>query len=93
MEIRSFTFPYCVQKRKEKSAFKKSLEKELNNLQKSLDMNPNQVSLDHFQTSKKELEKTRNTSPYIQIAIQWLEEGEKNSNFFLNLEKKIMPIK
>ncbi len=70
MEIRSFTFPYCVQKRKEKSAFKKSLEKELNNLQKSLDMNPNQVSLDHFQTSKKELEKiekTRNTSPYIQM--------------------------
>ncbi len=34
MEIRSFTLPYCVQKKKEKSAFKKSLEKELDNLQK-----------------------------------------------------------
>ncbi len=34
MEIRPYTLPYCVEKKKEKSGLKKSLEKQLVNLQK-----------------------------------------------------------
>ncbi len=50
MEIRSYTPPYCVKKR-----FKKSLEKQLVDLQKALDINPDQTNIDRFQTSKKVL--------------------------------------
>ncbi len=56
MEIRSDTLPYYVKKKREKSAFKKSLEKQLVELQKALDINPDQTNIDRFQTSKKELE-------------------------------------
>ncbi len=59
MEIRSYTLPYCVKTKTEKSAFQKSLEKQLVDLQ-ALDINPNQTNIDCFQISKKELENIEN---------------------------------
>ncbi len=37
LKIRSFSIPYSINKKKEKSAFKKNLEMELENLQKEID--------------------------------------------------------
>ncbi len=91
MEIRSYTLPYCVKKKKGKIAFKKILEKELVSLQKTLDTNPTEINLDHFQISEKELEHIANEDIKAHIfrsKIKWSEEGERNICFFLNLEKR-----
>ncbi len=58
--------------------FKKSLEQDLAKLQESLDLQPNQVNLDHYNTSKKELEQIENEEISEQIfrsKIKWAEEG------------------
>ncbi len=58
----------------------------------TLDTNPTQVNFDRFQISKKELEHIKNEDIKAHIfrsKIKWSEEGERNTSFFLNLEKRI----
>ncbi len=56
MKIRSFSVLYCVKKKRDPLAFKKTLEKELDELQQTLDFNPSQPSQELYVLNKKELE-------------------------------------
>jgi hypothetical protein len=72
--------------------FKKQLEKELEDLQILLDENNTDTNiLENFTTSKKELENIDNeitNNIIFRSRSKYIEEGEKNTKFFLNLEKK-----
>jgi exonuclease III len=57
MKIRSFSVPYCVKKKKERQAFKKSLEHDLEQLQELLDSNPSQQSQELYNCSNKRIRK------------------------------------
>ena len=78
-------------KKKERAAFKKQLETELVKLQAEIDLNNNTIIRENFALSKKELEdleKEDMKSIIFRSKIKWVEEGKKNSKFFLNLEEK-----
>jgi len=90
LKIRNFTIPFCIKKNKEKKAFKLDLEIKLSNLQKELDNNPNEDTEKIYKLSKEELEtieKEEINSLIFRSKLKWYEDGEKNSKFFLNLEK------
>ena len=92
LKIRNFSVPYCIKKKKERSAFKDSLEKELENLLIEIDIhNSNESISDNYTSVKKELEqieKEETNSIIFRSKLKWTEDGEKCSKFFLNLEKK-----
>ena len=90
LEIRTFTIPYCVQRKKQNEAY----EKELNNKFKRLhdiinsDSVVNEATTNEFYRIKSqlegmEIERARG------IILRWVEEGEKNTSYFLRLEKQI----
>ncbi len=70
MKIRIFSIPCCVKKKRDKKIFKENLEKELNNLQVTMDSNPSQTTQDSYYTSKKD--------------IQQIEKDELNSIIFIS---------
>jgi len=91
LKIRSFSVPYCIKKKKERSQFRKKLESDLENLQIKLDENNTTETLDNFRTTKRELEdmeKEHMNSIIFRSKAKWVEDGEKNTKYFLNLEKK-----
>ncbi len=91
LKIRSFTVPYCIKKKKERKSFKLYLEKNLILLLEELDNNPNDNIENNYKISKEELEtieKEETNSLIFRSKLSWYEDGEKNSIFFLNLEKK-----
>jgi hypothetical protein len=92
LKIRSFSIPYCIKKKKERNKLKKQLENELESLQILLDENNNDTNiLENFNTSKKELEIIDNETTnniIFRSKSKYIEDGEKNTKFFLNLEKK-----
>jgi exonuclease III len=91
LKIRSYTIPFCIKRKKEKQAFKLELENKLAVLQEELDTNPNQNTETNFKISKEELEnieKEEINGLIFRSKLKWYEDGEKNSKFFLNLEKK-----
>ncbi len=55
LKIRSFSIPYSINKKKEKSAFKKNLEMELENRQKEIDEAYDIDIIQNFTTTKREL--------------------------------------
>jgi exonuclease III len=90
-EIRTFTLPYCVKKKKDRKAFKNSLEQDLIRLQEILDSDPSETNHLSYHSSKKELEqleKEEINSQIFRSKVRWAEEGETNSKFFLSLEKR-----
>jgi hypothetical protein len=90
LEIRSFSVPYCIKKKKERLAFKNNLEEELKKLEAELDINATENNQNNYDSSKKELEeieKENTNSIIFRSKAKWTELGEKNSKYFLNLEK------
>ncbi len=90
LKIRAFSVPYCVKKKRDRQAFKKNLENELKKLQEEIDASPTQLNQDLYALNKKELEqieKEEMNSHIFKTKLKWIEEGEKNSKFFLSLEK------
>ncbi len=91
MKIRSFSVPYCVHTKRERINFKLSLEKELEELQAKLDNDPNINTHKLYTLNKNELEQIEKDEVNMQIfkcKVKWPEEGEKNSMYFLSLEKR-----
>ena len=93
LEIRTFTIPYCVQRKKQNQAH----EKELNNKFKRLhdiinsDSVVNEATTNEFYRIKSQLEdmeKERARGIILRSKAQWVEEGEKNTSYFLRLEKQ-----
>ncbi len=76
---------------KKTTTFKQELEKELEELQQKLDNNPNTETQNLYKLNKNELEQIEKDEVNKQIfksRIKWTDDGEKNSKFFLSLEKK-----
>ncbi len=91
LRIRSASIPYCIKKKKQLSAFKDNLEKERNLLQEKIDSNPSDINLDQFNTAKNELEQVEKHETrgfMFRSKIKWIEGGEKNTKFVVNLEKQ-----
>ena len=89
-EIRSYTIPYCVKKKKERNELKDRLEKNLEELLPELDKN-NTEKKEEFYTTKSELEnleKNESMGVILRSKCQHIESGEKNTKFFLGLEKR-----
>ena len=89
LKIRSYSVPHCIRKKKERSKFRKKLELDLENLQIKLDESNNIETLENYNITKKELEQMDNehiNSIIFRSKVKWVEDGEKNSKYFLNLE-------
>ncbi len=89
MEIRFFSVPYCVKKKK-KLEFKQSLEKQLELLLLEIDEHTNDVNRETYNTIMKELEhilRLEINGQILRSKVKWIEEGEQNSRYFLSLEK------
>ena len=85
MEIRGKTISYASYKNKVQRETEKRLEKEIESLEKKLDNDKVKV----IEEKQNELEKIRNQKlrgSYIRSRAKWIEEGEKPSKYFCNLE-------
>ena len=90
-EIRGYTIQYSSRKLKERREFKLSLEKELYNIQNELHNSMSPSKIEKYQLIKEELEKIEETETkgaILRSKVRWSEAGEKNTKYFLNLEKR-----
>ncbi len=91
-QIRGNTIRYSARKKKNRERVMKECEKEMQNLEKSLDSDPhNDEIIKRLTSVKKTLddiveEKTKGSK--IRCKVRWYEEGEKSTKYFLSLEKR-----
>ena len=92
LDIRNFTIPYCSRKKKANTERENKLNDRYLELFNEVHSQENveEVVLNEFNNVKNELEsieKNRSRGIILRSKIQWAEEGEKNTSFFLRLEK------
>ena len=90
-EIRGYTIQYSSRKLKERREFKLSLEKELYDIENELHESMSPSKIERYQIIKEELEKTEELETrgaILRSKVKWSEAGEKNTKYFLNLEKR-----
>ena len=90
-EIRKFTMSYCSQKKLDKNLHESLKLKELEELEENLSLNPSDESILKIEQVRKEIrdiEEEKIKGSIIRSKIRWIEEGEKSSKFFFNLEKQ-----
>ena len=88
-EIRKFSMAYSKKKKKEKTDRKQELESKLHNLEE-LECQNNENIHEQIEKTKNELElllKEEAKGAIIRSRAQWVEEGEKSTSYFFNLEK------
>ena len=92
MEIRSFTVQYSKRKARLEKDKENQLLTKLNDLQEKLCSSRNDLNLlNEYYTLKAKLEKLLNKKikgTILRSKARWYENGEKNSSYFLNLEKR-----
>ncbi len=91
LKIRSFSVHFCIKKKKKRTKFKRELEKQLQELENSLDKDNSIEELNQYNSSKNELEKIEQAEingHVFRSKVKWCEDGEKNSRYFLSLEKR-----
>ena len=92
MEVRNFTVPYCSHKKKEKLKHEKQLNAKYNALFTTINTNepvPENI-LNEYYSVKRELEmleKEHARGIIVRSKVQYVEEGEKCTSFFLRQEK------
>ena len=92
MEVRNFTVPYCSHKKKEKLKHEKQLNAKYNALFTTINTNepvPENI-LNEYYNVKRELEmleKEHARGIIVRSKVQYVEEGEKCTSFFLRQEK------
>ena len=90
-ELRGYTLQYSSRKNKEKKEFKLKIERDLYEIQAQLNNNASMVNMEKYYFLKEELEKIEEIETrgaILRSKVKWSEAGEKNSKYFLNLEKK-----
>ena len=90
-EIRGFTIQYSSRKKKEKREFKMKLEKDLYEIQDQLLRNMSPADVEKYHFLKEEIEKIEEIETkgaILRSKIRWSEAGEKNTKYFLNLERR-----
>ena len=88
-EIRGATIQFAVQKAKEKRQYETNLRAELKVLEDKLDNN--EEVMDTYNTVKKDLEQIEEEKlrgNIVRSRAQLIEEGEKSSKYFMNLENR-----
>ena len=90
-EIRNYTVPYCIQKKKEQNSLETVLNKRYSQLHnKVLSNTADQNETEEFNNVKSELEvieRYKARGAMLRSKCRWVEEGEQNSSYFLRLEK------
>ena len=90
-EIRGFTLQYSSKKNKAKREFKLKLEKDLYNIECEIQSGMSKYNVDKYVFIKEELERIEEmetNGAILRSKVRWAEAGEKNTKYFLNLEKK-----
>ncbi len=90
-EIRSYSVHYSSQKNRERKKFKAKLEADLATAEADLQVEMTSEKLEFYHTLKDELEKVvelETKGAILRSRTEWAEAGEKNTKYFLNLEKK-----
>ena len=92
MEIRSFTIPYCVARKRSQQRTELELNKKYTQLFEIINSNAdlNEHTINEFYNVKHQLEnieRDRARGIILRSKVQWTEEGEKNTSYFLRLEK------
>ena len=95
LKIREHSLKYSAIKKAKTSRLEENLEKEINTLQclieSNMDEKDKKDTLDALETKKLELEKIieyRTKGSILRARCRWHNEGEKNTKYFLNLEKR-----
>ena len=92
MEIRRFTLQYSKKKARIERDKEKDLQIKMNNLQEKLSTSKNDHKLlNEYNAVKVQLDKILNKKiegNILRSKARWYEHGEKNTNYFLNLEKR-----
>ena len=91
MEIRKVTISYASRKKKNRDNYYLELTKELSRLQNQMDCNPDENTIDLFNSTKEEIQKIDNhrlEGVIVRSRTKWIEDGEKNTSYFLSLEKR-----
>ena len=96
MKIRSSSLCYARQKKKKMSSKENYLEEKITYLQKRLDeanvtaMEKQQITeeIGIINSQRDEISKYKTKSGIISSRARWYNDGEKNTKYFLNLEKR-----
>ena len=93
LEIKNFTIPYCVQRKKQNEAHERELNNKFNRLHGIInsDSEVNEATINEFYQIKAQLEDIeleRARGIILRSKTQWVEEGERNTSYFLRLEKQ-----
>ena len=90
MEIRKATISYCAKLKRERGKLEADLNKQIINIGKRADMNDTD-RLEQINKVQDKLEQTRKLTVkglILRSRVQWIEEGEKPTKYFANLERK-----
>ena len=87
MEIRGKTISYSTFKKKTELEKERELEKEIIDLEQSLQDN-NVSHLEKLKTQLQEIRESRIQGIAVRSRIRWINEGEKTSRYFCSLEKR-----
>ena len=92
LDVRTFTVPYCVNKKKVETAYENEINNKYNFLFNMINSTaePSNAVFEEYYNTKSELENIQRHKAkgiILRSKCQWVEEGEKNTSFFLRLEK------
>ena len=91
MEIRSFTIYYCKRVSKEKKDEEAMLQQQLSSLHRLMCESPLQDTITKYYEVKLKLEqisKRKTEGRMIRSKARWCEQGERNTRYFFNLERR-----
>lgn len=93
LEIRSYTIPYCIEKAKQRNVRERELNKKYEKLYGVVnsDATLDETTIQNFYDTKSQLEnleRERSKGIILRAKSQWVEDGEKNTSYFLRLEKQ-----
>ena len=93
LEIRTYTISYCIKKNKQKHTYERELNQKYEKLHRIINSDSliNETTFEDFHQTKSELEnfeRERAWGIILRSKSQWVEEGEKNTAYFLRLEKQ-----
>ena len=90
-QMRSVTIQYSIKKSKESRLLEANLVKRLDHLQSEYTTNPSASVLEQIKLCKDELDllyEKKTNGVIVRSRANWFENGEKNTKFFINLEKR-----
>ena len=88
MEVRGKTISFASYKKKERNKLQNELEKEINTLENSAVTDPNLAQLEEKKRLLENLRKEKLQGTIIRSKALWVDEGEKPTKYFCNLESR-----